>query len=378
MTRPRLAILAPFKAWGGIERKIMILCHEFLALGVQPQLILTRGGVVPYPDELPKEVEIVDLGSGGKLDSVMKLTRFLKHERPAALLTAKDHSAKVAILSRILSRTDVPIFVKITNTLSFTLRRPMKRRSARWLYGYADRLIAVSGGVRDDLIENFGIPPEKVQVIYNPTVTPSIAERKTHPVDHPWLQGDGPPVIIGVGRLTPQKDFPMLIRAFAKVRQQREARLIILGDGPLHDELITCAREAGVGDDVDLPGYVSDPIPYLARGSLFALSSRYEGLANVLIEALAAGLPAVATDCPSGPMEILQAGRIGPLVTVGDADALAQAMLDTLDNPPTQETLARGLDRFRSDKVALQYLQVMGIKSSGVQAAGNGLSGSVE
>ncbi|MCC5811244.1 MAG: glycosyltransferase [Ectothiorhodospiraceae bacterium] len=339
----------------------MILCREFLALGVQPQLLLTRGGVPPYPDEFPKEVEIVDLKSGGKSDSIIKLTRFLKANPPSALLTAKDHSAKAAVISRFVGRLPVPIYVKITNTLSCTLRRRMKRISARMLYSRADCLIAVSQGVRDDLIANFGMRPDKVQVIYNPTVTPCIPGRAAQPVDHPWLQGDGPPVIMGAGRLTPQKDFPMLISAFAKLRRHREARLVILGEGPLHELLLKQAADLGVGEDVDLPGYVNDPIPYLARASLFALSSRYEGLANVLIEALAAGTPVVSTDCPSGPHEILDGGRIGRLTPVGDDDALAEAMLLTLEDPPSQDTLSVGLERFRSDEVARQYLKVMGL-----------------
>lgn len=363
MGEPRLAILAPFKHWGGIERKILILCREFLKQGVHPQLILTRGGLKPYPDELPEEVEVVDLRSGGKLDSSVKLMRFLRSSaRPSALLTAKDHSAKVALVARTLGRVPVPVFVKVTNTLSWTLRRRIKRATAKALYPRADRLIAVSSGVRDDLVTNFGVDPERVQVIYNPTVTRCIAKRAAKPVDHPWLQGDGPPVVMGVGRLTRQKDFATLLSAFARLRAERPARLIVLGEGPLYDPLRHQAETLGVSEDVDLPGYVYDPIPYLARASLFALSSRYEGLANVIIEALAAGTPVVATDCPSGPYEILKGGRIGPLVPVGDPAALATAMKQTLEAPPGDDVLSDGLQRFRSDQVALQYLQAMGLR----------------
>ncbi|MCC5859281.1 MAG: glycosyltransferase [Ectothiorhodospiraceae bacterium] len=356
-----MAILAPFKAWGGIERKILILCREFLAQGVRPRLILTRGGVTPYPEELPPDVDVVDLSSGGKADSMIKLIRFLKADPPTALLTAKDHAVKVAVLSRALGRLQVPVYAKVTNTLSYTLRRRLKRGTAKLLYPCADRLIAVSEGVRDDLVRNFGIAPDRVQVIYNPTVTPCIPERAARGVDHPWLQGDGPPVIMGAGRLTAQKDFSTLIAAFARLRARFPARLIILGDGPLREPLQREAEQAGVGEDVSFPGYVADPMPYLARAALFALSSRYEGLANVVIEALAVGTPVVSTNCPSGPEEILMRGELGPLVPVGDEEALADAMLSTLQRPPAPELLRKGLDRFQSGKVATQYLQLMGL-----------------
>ncbi|WP_018142150.1 MULTISPECIES: glycosyltransferase [unclassified Thioalkalivibrio] len=362
--KPRVAILSPFKAWGGIERKVLILCREFLAQGVQPQIILTRGGVVPYPDELPPEVEVIDLASGGKLDSVRKLTRLLREDPPAALLTAKDHAAKVAVIARRISGCPVPIFVKITNTPSQTLRRRFKRWTARLLYRQADCVIAISEGVRDDLIANFGMDPGKIRVIYNPTVTPCIPGRAAQPVDHPWFQGGGPPVIVGAGRLTGQKDFATLIEAFARLRMRQSARLVILGDGPLRDSLQQRAQAFGVAEDVDLTGYVPDPIPYFARAALFVLSSRYEGLGNVIVEALAAGAPVVATDCPSGPREILQDGRVGRLVPVGDPGALSEAMEATLGAPPADAALRDGMERFRSDRVALQYLQVMGLKTA--------------
>ncbi len=361
MSNKRVAILAPCKRWGGIERKLLILCREFLALGVQPELLLPRGGVIPYPDEFPADVRVTDLNSGGKLSSITKLIRHLKTDPPAALLTAKDHSAKAAILASTFGRLDIPVYVKITNTPSQTLRRRFKRLSARALYPYANRLIALSEGVRDDLVSYMSVPADKIEVIYNPTVTPCIPERASQPVSHPWLQGDGPPVIMGAGRLTTQKDFATLISAFAQLRQERAARLMILGDGPLHQSLLQEAEALGVGEDVSLPGYIPDPIPYLARASLFALSSRYEGLGNVLIEALATGTPAVSTNCPSGPDEILMRGRIGPLVPVGNCGAMARAMAQTLEAPPSPELLREGLLRFRSDEVARRYVKVMGL-----------------
>lgn len=361
MTAPRLAICAPLKAWGGIEGKMVTFCREFLAAGVHVQLLLVRGGVVPYPDRFPAGVEVIDLDSGGKLDSAFKLARFLRRDPPDALFTTKDHAVKAAVLARGLARSRVPLFYMVNTAPSQTLRRPVKRWMARWLYPRADRIITVSEGGRDDLLADFAIDPGRVTVIYNPVITPELPERAQQPVDHPWLQGEGPAVVMGVGRLAHQKDFPTLLDAFARLRRDQEARLIILGEGPLRGELEGYARDLGLADDVDLPGSVPDALPWLAKANLFVLSSRYEGLPNVLVEALAVGAPVVSTDCLSGPREILEGGRLGPLVPVGDAESLGRAMAVTIDHPPSQAELAPSLERFESGPVARRYLQVMGL-----------------
>lgn len=359
MTAPRLAILAPLKTWGGIEGKIVTLTREFLAQGVAVELLLARGGQVPYPERLHPDVEIVDLASRGKLDTAWKLIRRLRRDPPDALLTAKDHAAKAAVLARVLGRTNVPIFIKLTNTPSQVLRRPVKRRMAQWLYPRADGAIAVSEGVREDFLAHFRMPPERVTTIYNPTITPEFPDRMEKPVDHPWLVGDGPPVIMSIGRLTNQKDFTTLLQAFATLRARQAVRLIILGEGPLREDLEKTARDLGVQEDVDLPGFIPDPLPYLARTNLFVSSSRYEGLGNVIIEALATGSPVVATDCPSGPREILDNGRLGDLVPIGEPETLSVAMERALKNPPPEEDRAASLDRFKSGTVARRYLEFM-------------------
>jgi glycosyltransferase involved in cell wall biosynthesis len=361
MPQSRLVILAPLKAWGGIEGKIVTLAREFLAQGVAVELMLARGGQVPYPERLPNEVRITDLTSRGKASTTLKLARRLRWDPPDAILTAKDHAAKAAVLARALSGSRVPIFIKLTNTPSKILRRSGKRQLAKWLYPRADGAIAISEGVRDDFLSHFRMAPERVTTIYNPTITPDFPDRMRRPVEHPWLTEKAFPVVLGIGRLTPQKDFATLVQAFAAFRKRQEARLIILGEGPLRGELENQASRLGIGDAVDLPGFVPDPLPWLARANLFTLSSRYEGLGNVLIEALAAGTPAVSTDCLSGPREILQNGRLGELVAVGDAQGMAGAMERSLDRLPPREQLEESLNRFRSGPVARRYLTLMGL-----------------
>lgn len=360
----RLAILAPLKQWGGIERKMLILCREFVARGSDVEFILTRGGQIPYPEEFPAEVRIVDLQSRHKLDAVLRLVRHLSNSRPDALLTAKDHAAKVAVIARRLSGLDTRVVVKVTNTLSETLRRKGKRRMARWLYPWADGIIAISHGVKEDMVTQLGMDPESIRVIYNPMVTADMAERAIQPAGHRWLDTDHIPVVMAAGRLTPQKDFVTLLRAFALLREERPCRLVILGEGPERPALEALSMELGIDADLLLAGYQADPLPWMAGAAVFALSSRYEGLGNVLVEAMAVGTTVVSTDCPSGPAEILENGRYGALVKVGDHQALAHAVADALDRPMPREQLEQGAQRFRSDRISEQYLAMLGLDGS--------------
>lgn len=361
----KLAILAPLKEWGGIERKLLILCQEFIARGIDVEFILTRGGQVPYPDEFPEQVRVVDLGSRHKLDAVPRLVRHLRGSRPDALLTAKDHAAKVAVIARRLSRVDLRLVVKVTNTLSQTLRRPGKRHTARWLYPGADGILAISHGVKADLIDRFGIDSQLIHVIYNPMVTTNMDQRAACITGHPWLDRDDIPVVLGAGRLTQQKDFATLLRAFASLHRDRSSRLVILGEGPERSQLERLAQELGIANHVLMPGYQRDPLPWMARATVFALSSRYEGLGNVLVEAMAVGTPVVSTDCPSGPREILEDGRYGTLVEAGAPPALARALSEAIDNPLSSDLLKAGAKRFESGVIAEQYISMLGLGGEG-------------
>jgi glycosyltransferase involved in cell wall biosynthesis len=202
------------------------------------------------------------------------------------------------------------------------------------------------------------IPIQKVHVIYNPVVSPELYEKADAPLEHPWFRSNQPPVILGVGRHRPQKGFDTLLRAFARVRQETPARLVILGEGPERPNLERLASELGVAADVDMPGFDPNPFRYMRRAGVFVLSSRYEGLPNVLIQALACGCPVVSTDCPSGPSEILDGGRYGALVPVDDVEAMAGAIVRALLGQVAPAPSA-WLEQFRVEVVAEQYLRVM-------------------
>ena len=233
-----------------------------------------------------------------------------------------------------------------------------------YLFPLADKVIAVSKGVRDDVPQLAGLPESRVMTIYNPIFQPSLLEQASTDPGHPWLaEVDRIPVNLGVGKLRPQKDFETLIKAFALLTQRRPARLIILGEGEELDRLNACARELGVSYAVDLPGYVLNPYAYLSQASIFVLSSAWEGLGNVIVEALACGCPVVSTDCPSGPREILDGGRFGKLVPVRDAKAIADAIEETLDNPPLRDSLRKRAQDFNVADSVSAYETEMLIKT---------------
>ena len=219
----------------------------------------------------------------------------------------------------------------------------------------------VSHGVAEDTRRITGLPAARVTVVRNPVVTPRLAELAAAPCPHPWLQPSAVPVILGAGRLTEQKDFVTLLRAFARMQAIRPVRLAILGEGRLRGELERLAHELGVGERVALPGFTTNPYAWMARAALFVLSSAWEGSPNVLAEALALGVPSVATDCPSGPRELLAGGRYGALVEVGDHVGLAEAMLATLAAPPPAGHLRQAVSDYTAEAAAQGYLGALGL-----------------
>jgi glycosyltransferase involved in cell wall biosynthesis len=233
----------------------------------------------------------------------------------------------------------------------------------RFYYRWVDQIIAVSEGVAADVRRISRLPAERVRVVRNPVITPRLQAQAAETVDHPWLQHDTDiPVIVGAGRFTRQKDFDTLIRAFARLRQQRPCRLLILGEGKLRPTLEALVTELGLEDDVALPGFATNPYAVMARAQLFVLSSRWEGSPNVLTEAMALGVPVVSTDCPSGPQELLQHGQYGKLVAMGDVEGLAQAMAETLDHPLPAEQLRAAVSDYSVETSTRGYLDALGLK----------------
>jgi len=327
----RLALFVPSMAGGGAERITLTLARGLAERGYAVDLVLAQAEG-PYLTEVPGSVRVVDLGASRVLLSLPALVAYLRRERPQAMLSALRHANIIALWARRLAGVPTRVVVSERDTLSLSVQHVRSRRGRlmpqliRRFYPWADGVVAISKGVADDLARMTGIPRQRIQVIYNPVVTPELQAKAQAPLEHPWFKPGEPPVLLGTGRLTAQKDFPTLIQAFARVWQARPVRLLILGEGEERPALEALVRKLGLEPDVSLRGFVKNPYPYMAQASLFVLSSRWEGLGNVLIEALYCGAPLISTDCPSGPREILRDGQYGQLVPVGDVTALTQAM----------------------------------------------------
>ena len=333
-----IAFFLPTLSGGGAERVMVNLAHGMTDRGYPVDLVVAaaEGELL---GQLPLAVRLVDLRAGRVFRSLRPLIGYLRRERPRILVSSLGHANVVALWAAKLARRGTPVMVTVHNTMSQSTPDQGRLAGGLWsyllrtFYPWATAVVAVSRGAADDLARTSGLPRERVRVVYNPVITPAMLALARQPPDHPWFAPLQPPVILGVGRLTRQKDFPTLIRSFAELRRDRAVRLMILGEGEERSRLEALIDELGLTEDVALPGFRDNAMAYMAGSALFVLSSAWEGLPTVLIEALAAGTPVVSTDCPSGPKEILQEGRLGALVPVGDATALARAMVSALDRP---------------------------------------------
>ncbi|HYC31549.1 MAG TPA: glycosyltransferase [Gemmatimonadales bacterium] len=360
---PAIAFFLPTVRGGGAQRVVVNLIQGLVDRRRPVDLVLaTRTGV--FLDQIPPEVRIVDLRAGRLIRSLVPLTRYLKRERPRVVVSSMSHANLIALWAARLAGTGTPVVATVHNTMSQStqglgrLGGVLEPRLLRAFYPWASSIVAVSEGAADDLARTSGLRRERVSVVYNPVITPEMMAMAARRPDHPWLAPGAPPVILGVGRLTAQKDFPNLIRAFAALRARREARLIILGEGEDRPLLEALIASLGVAHDVSLPGFRPDAMAYMASSALFALSSAWEGLPTVLIEAMAAGARVVSTDCPSGPREILQNGRLGRLVPVGDSGALAEAMERTLAEAALPVP-AEALTPYTRDAAVDNYLRLI-------------------
>lgn len=366
-TTPHIALFLGSFGGGGIERITAHLAHGFVKLGVRVDLVLNRGES-PHLWRMPVETRIIDLKQPRLSLSLPGLIGYLRREQPTVMLAADHYLNELALLAKRFAGVSTRVFVAEHNQLSQTTRNAGKLKGqlapllARLLYPWADGVVAVSHGVAKDLACTTTLPLRCIQTIYNPVITAELFTSAEESVEHPWFQSQDVPVLLGVGKLEAQKDFPNLIRAFARVRQVRPARLVILGWGPDRPQLEALIRELELQEDVDLPGYVQNPYAYMARSSIFVLSSAWEGLPTVLIEAMALGIPVVSTNCESGPSEILADGEYGYLTPVGDSNALAEAILQVLAGKPKTINTA-WLNQFRLEVATDRYLQVLGIQA---------------
>lgn len=344
---------------GGAERVMLTLAERFAERGCSVDLVVTNLDG-PLVDDVPSCVRLVDLKAPRIIASLPALVRYLRKEKPPRMLCAMASANCVALWAKGLARVNTRVVVSEHSTLSIasasapTWRGRFLPLLMRLTYPNADAVVAVSSGVADDLAQTISLPRERITVIYNPVVSSRMLELSHEPVDHPWFVEGEPPLLLSVGRLTAAKDFATLMRAFAQVRAKRPARLMILGEGEDRGALEQLAAELGVEYDIALPGFVKNPYSYMRNAAVFVLSSRWEGLGNVLIEALACGTPVVSTNCPSGPAEILEDGKWGKLVEPGSPKSLAYGITETLDCDASRAE--SGINAFRVDSCLDKYL----------------------
>lgn len=358
---PTICVFLPSLDGGGAERVFVQLANEFAALGLRVHFLLAaaRG---PYLKEVHESVRIIDLGARGVLRSLPKLARHLRVERPAALLSALDHANIVAILACAIASAGTRCIISMRSVPSAVYREEVRPRKwvLPWLmrrsYRRADRIIANSQAAAVDLAGNFRVPAQKLTVIYNPLDLESIERLGGERVESPWLNLNTSPLILGVGSLAVLKDFPTLLRAFSLVRSKRECRLAILGEGPDRRDLEGLVAELGLQKDVYLPGFVDNPFAWMRRAEVVVCSSLTEGCPNALMQALACGTAVVSTDCVGGCSEILEGGRWGRLVPIGDAEAMAASIMATMDCADRADVRRRAAD-FAIAGVARAYLQ---------------------
>ena len=323
---------------GGAEKVMLSLANGFAQAGLKVDLLLVKleGDYLALIDPA---IEVINLDRQRLISSIPPLVKYLQQNRPKVLLSALEDQNTTAIIASLIANVGTRTILSIHNPLpagNFQTSATLKERLRPWFirrcYPLAHGIVAVSQGVAQDAARVSGLPLAKIQTVYNPIFTPELVAKFDQPTDHPWFEEHQLPVILGVGRLSQEKDFPTLIQAFALVRQQYPSRLVILGQGEEMADLKSLAQRLNLSKDVDFLGFVANPYMYMARSKLLVVSSIYEGFGNVLVEAMLAGTPVVSTDCV-GTSEILADGKYGSLVSVGNVADLAAAMVATLQNP---------------------------------------------
>ena len=363
------AVFLPALGGGGLERMRLNLVTGLRADGLTVDVVvgLMQG---PHVGSLPQDVNILNLHAGRMTQALVPLARYLREKRPRVLLTGLDYANVAALaLSSVARLHHTRIVVSVHKPFGLAVSHSALRRD-RWLlphlvralYPRAYAVVAVSQGVANDLAVVARMERSRIRVIYNPVITDDFARRADDPVDHKWFRTSTVPVIVAAGRLHPEKDYPTMLRGFALARAHRDLRLIILGDGAERSSLEHYASALGIREDVEFAGFVMNPLPFMREAALFVTSSTWEGFGNVIVEALACGTPVVSTDCPTGPREILESGKHGTLVPVGNPGAFATAILSALLEQRTAADLKARGQVFGVKPAVAQYRAAMGVE----------------
>ncbi len=359
----RIALVIPsLGPVGGVETLFISLAKQFIENGDDVDFVLgwEEG---ERPKSMPQGARVVVFGVNKLREMVLPLRAYLRATCPDAVLVAMWPLTSLAVIAHRLANSSAKLVLSDHNTLS--LQYQAKGRLAKLVLSYSIRLtyplansrVVVSRGVALDICAISGLPHTEFNVIHN-SLSIDISEATQAEIDTAWCEYKGMRVLT-VGRLKRQKNHALLVNAFAKVLKVRPARLVILGTGEREDDTRQLIANLGLENDILMPGFVDRPAPYYQGADLFVLSSDYEGFGNVLVEALAQGIAVVSTDCPSGPAEILEDGRFGTLVPVGNVDTLADAIVAALASEHDNAALRRRSQAFSPVKVCEAYMHVL-------------------
>ena len=361
MTKAKLSIVLPNLCGGGAERLHVNLANDWAAQGYEVEFILLRkeGELIPL---LAPEIKVIGLNVYRIRNAILPLAGYLRKSSPQVVLVAMWPLTSVGVLAWLFSGRKGKLFLSEHENLSASyiaqgrVKLRYLKNVIRFSYFLADGVIAVSQGVKIDLCQIGNLKDSLVRVIHNPAAIGIPSVVSTSPEHKKLWGGDFDHHILSVGRLAPQKDHKNLIEAFSSVVKSHNAILVILGEGPLRSELEALIKQLKLEDRIFLHGFVLDPYPWFRSADLFVLSSLWEGFGNVIIEAFECGLPVVSTNCPSGPGEILKDGLFGKLVPVNDPQALARAMIASLNQTHDSEALIRRAQDFSVRKISDEYL----------------------
>jgi glycosyltransferase involved in cell wall biosynthesis len=350
-------------AGGGAERMMVNLARGMVLKGMDVTIyVVNKTG--PYLKEVPQNIPIKSYDARFGVKSVIyKIRKTLKEDELSAFISTQMHINAAVGLASIGLKNKPKIIFREANTPSEIISSHLSRVVYRWTYKYADHYVAVSQGVKDDMIPYLSLEKEDVTVIYNPVIDETILEKMQETVEHPWFNDSNVPIIVGMGRFAPQKKFEDLIDAFTIVRKSTNARLVIFGEKNETSSYFRMIQDkindSGYSEDIWLPGFVNNPFKFLKKANVFVLSSKFEGLPGVLIQAMACGCPVVSTDCPSGPKEILKNGEFGKLVEVGNYEKLAKAIIDTLKDPNNTKDIKKRGQYFTIKNATKNYLEMI-------------------
>jgi glycosyltransferase involved in cell wall biosynthesis len=366
MQRHTVSIFLHTLRVGGAEKVLVALANSLIVHYENIELVVMELDG-PLIDSVHERVKIIDLKSPNYRRATLEMARYYERAMPSVVLTSLYPTGLAAIAAKVMSRSKTKVLVGAHNSLRAKFVSPDTRKDrlllkplCRFLFPRADGFIAVSKGVADELIADFHIPSNRMKVIYNPVITADFPKRMTEAVHHPWLGAKKErtfKTIVTVGRLVKQKGYDILLKAFSFVTKKQQCKLIFVGTGPLLEPLKLQVKALHMDQHVDFVGYQENPLKYMYNADLFVLSSRWEGLPTVLIEALACGCPVVATDCMHGPSEILGHGEFGKLAMVDNPASLSTEILSALTTKPEiKHPLRRRLEDFKPDCVTHQFV----------------------